>query len=52
VLPDIEKMPEATFNEIVEKYVEMNVAHPFLDGNGSSGRIWLDMMLKKSGAVH
>jgi cell filamentation protein len=48
VLPDIEKMPESSFDEIIEKYVEMNVAHPFLDGNGRIGRIWLDMMLKKN----
>ena len=48
ILPDIEKMPETSFDEIIEKYVEMNVAHPFLDGNGRSGRIWLDMMLKKN----
>ena len=42
----IEKMPQSTFDEIVEKYVEMNVAHPFRDGNGRSARIWLDLMLK------
>ena len=42
----IEKMPQSTFDEIVEKYVEMNVAHPFREGNGRSMRIWLDLMLK------
>ncbi len=47
-LPNIENMPETTFNEIVEKYVEMNVAHPFMEGNGRSTRIWLDLMLKRS----
>lgn len=41
-------MPEATFGEIVDKYVEMNVAHPFMEGNGRSTRIWLDLMLKRS----
>jgi cell filamentation protein len=41
-------MPEATFDEIVEKYVEMNIAHPFMEGNGRSMRVWLDLMLKKS----
>lgn len=41
-------MPQSTFNEIVEKYVEMNVAHPFREGNGRSMRIWLDLMLKKT----
>ena len=40
-------MHEDTFNEIVDKYVEMNVAHPFMDGNGRSTRIWLDLILKK-----
>lgn len=39
-------MPETTFEEIVSKYVEMNVAHPFMEGNGRSTRIWLDMILK------
>ena len=43
----IEKMPESTFEEIVDKYVEMNVAHPFMEGNGRSTRIWLDLMFKK-----
>ena len=42
----IEKMPQSTFDEIVEKYVEMNVAHPFREGNGRSMRIWLDQILK------
>ena len=40
-------MPENTFEEIVAKYVEMNIAHPFMEGNGRSTRIWLDMILKK-----
>jgi cell filamentation protein len=43
----IERTPETTFEEIIAKYVEMNVAHPFMEGNGRSGRIWLDLMLKK-----
>ena len=47
-LPAIEHMPETTFDEIVDKYVEMNVAHPFMEGNGRSTRIWLDLMLKRS----
>lgn len=47
-LKQIEQMPQKTFDEIVEKYVEMNVAHPFMEGNGRSTRIWLDMMLKQS----
>ena len=46
-LQSIDKMPQSTFDEIVEKYVEMNVAHPFREGNGRSTRIWLDQMLKK-----
>lgn len=45
-LAQIEKMPETTFDEIIDKYVEMNVAHPFREGNGRSTRIWLDLMLK------
>ena len=45
-LENIDKMPQSTFDEIIEKYVEMNVAHPFREGNGRSGRIWLDHMLK------
>ena len=43
----IEQMPQSTFDEIIEKYVEMNIAHPFHEGNGRSTRIWLDFMLKK-----
>ncbi len=46
-LAKIEQMPENSFEEIIEKYVEMNIAHPFLEGNGRSARIWLDMILKK-----
>ena len=46
-LQNIEKMPQATFDEIVEKYVEMNIAHPFREGNGRSTRIWLDLIFKK-----
>lgn len=46
-LKQIEEMPETTFDEIVEKYVEMNIAHPFMEGNGRSTRIWLDLILKK-----
>ena len=46
-LHSIDKMPQSTFDEIIEKYVEMNVANPFRDGNGRSARIWLDLMLKK-----
>ncbi|MDA3883108.1 MAG: Fic family protein [Bacteroidales bacterium] len=46
-LKQIEAMPETTFDEIVNKYVEMNIAHPFLEGNGRSTRIWLDLILKK-----
>ena len=44
----IEKMPEGSFDEIIEKYVEMNVAHPFREGNGRATRIWLDLILKKN----
>ena len=40
-------MPENSFDEIVEKYIEMNIAHPFMEGNGRSARIWLDLILKK-----
>ena len=47
VLEKIERMPEKTFEQIVDKYVEMNIAHPFMEGNGRSMRIWLDLMLKK-----
>ena len=46
-LKHIDNMPQSTFNEIIEKYVEMNVAHPFREGNGRSTRIWLDLILKK-----
>lgn len=46
-LENVEKMPQSTFDEIVEKYVEMNIAHPFREGNGRSTRIWLDLLLKK-----
>lgn len=46
-LENIDKMPQGTFDEIIEKYVEMNIAHPFREGNGRSARIWLDHMLKK-----
>ena len=45
-LESIDRMPQSTFDEIIEKYVEMNVAHPFREGNGRSMRIWLDLMLK------
>ena len=47
-LEEIERMPESTIDEILDKYVEMNVAHPFMEGNGRSTRIWLDLMLKRS----
>ena len=47
-LKDIEAMPESTFDEILNKYVEMNIAHPFMEGNGRSTRIWLDLILKKN----
>ncbi len=46
-LANIDKMPQSTYDEIIEKYVEMNIAHPFREGNGRSTRIWLDLMLKK-----
>lgn len=46
-LKNIDKMPQSTFDEIIEKYVEINVAHPFREGNGRSTRIWLDLILKK-----
>ena len=45
-LANIDKMPQSTFDEIIEKYVEMNIAHPFREGNGRSTRIWLDHILK------
>jgi len=44
-IANIEKMPQSTFDEIIEKYVEMNIAHPFREGNGRSTRIWLDILL-------
>ena len=47
ILPKIEQMPENTFKEIIAKYVEMNIAHPFMEGNGRTIRIWLDLILKK-----
>ena len=46
-LQNIEKMPQSTYDEIIEKYVEMNISHPFREGNGRSTRIWLDLILKK-----
>lgn len=48
ILPKIDAMPATTFDEIIQKYVEMNIAHPFLEGNGRSTRIWLDLMLKRA----
>lgn len=48
ILPVIGKMPETTFEEIIAKYVEMNIAHPFMEENGRSTRIWLDLILKKN----
>jgi cell filamentation protein len=47
-LKKIEQLPETSFDEIISKYVEMNIAHPFLEGNGRSMRIWLDLILKKN----
>ncbi|WP_448825462.1 protein adenylyltransferase Fic [Capnocytophaga ochracea] len=47
ILPVIDQMPENTFEEIVAKYVEMNIAHPFMEGNGRATRIWFDLILKK-----
>ena len=46
-LENIEKMPQNTFDQAIEKYVEMNIAHPFREGNGRATRIWLDLILKK-----
>lgn len=46
ILPKVEQMPEKTFEQIIAKYVEMNIVHPFMEGNGRSMRIWLDMLLK------
>ena len=48
ILEKIEQMPEIAFEDIIAKYVEMNIAHPFMEGNGRSTRIWLDIMLKKN----
>lgn len=48
ILPVIDRMPETTFEEIIAKYVEMNIAHPFMEGNGRAMRIWLDAMLRRS----
>ena len=48
ILRNIEQLPERTFDQIVEKYVEMNIAHPFMEGNGRSTRIWLDLIFKKN----
>lgn len=48
ILPVIERMPEDTFEAIIAKYVEMNIAHPFMEGNGRATRIWLDLMLKQN----
>ena len=48
ILSEIEKISETSFEEIIKKYVEMNIAHPFRDGNGRSMRIWLDLILKKN----
>lgn len=48
ILPVIEKMPQSTFEEIVAKYVEMNIAHPFMEGNGRATRLWVDLMLKSA----
>lgn len=48
IIPNIERMPETTLDEIADKYVEMNVVHPFMEGNGRSTRIWLDLMLRRS----
>lgn len=48
IIPTIERMPETTIDEIANKYVEMNVVHPFMEGNGRSTRIWLDLMLRRS----
>ena len=46
-IENVEKMPQSTFDEIIEKYVEMNIAHPFREGNGRSTRIWLDIIMKR-----
>jgi len=47
ILVKIEQMPQSSFEEIIAKYVEMNIAHPFVEGNGRSMRIWLDIILKR-----
>lgn len=47
ILPSIDALPDSTAEQIVDKYVEMNIAHPFMEGNGRAARIWLDMLLKK-----
>ena len=47
ILKKIDGMPEKTFDQIVENYIEMNIAHPFMEGNGRATRIWLDLILKK-----
>ena len=47
-LEQIEQMPQTTFDEIVDKYIEMNIAHPFMEGNGRSTRLWLDLIFKSS----
>lgn len=48
ILEDIEAISDCTFYEVVDKYVEMNIAYPFMEGNGRSTRIWLDLMLRRS----
>ena len=48
IIPVIEKLPETSFDEIIAKYVEMNIDHPFMEGNGRTTRIWLDLILKKN----
>lgn len=47
-LKTVESMPETTFDEIMDKYIEMNIAHPFREGNGRATRIWFDLILKKT----
>jgi cell filamentation protein len=46
-LEEVSNMPQKTYNQIINKYVEMNIIHPFLEGNGRSARIWLDLIFKK-----
>lgn len=48
VLAKVDTLPTTTFDEVIDKYIEMNIAHPFLEGNGRSTRIWLDLMLKRN----